>query len=461
MEKFSVIGLIKERFGENYELHEKHLNQRFVKVLKTIGFNKVYNRGEGVYLYDEDGGRYLDMLGGYGVFNVGRNHGVIRDALKEVLDMECANLVQMGCSLLSGLLGEELIGLSPEGLDRVYFTNSGAEAVEASIKFAIGSSQRKRIIYCDKGFHGLTIGSLSVNGDHHFREGFGELLGDQTYEVRFNEVDELESELKKGDVAGFIVESIQGKGVNIAGMDYFDRVQELCKEYGAYLIIDEVQSGFGRTGRMFGMDHWGVVPDMIVVSKALSGGYIPIGGVILRGEILDGVFSSLERSVVHSSTFKMNDLAMVAGLSFLHVLKGEGYVKKAEELGNELMERLRILAGKYEMIKEVRGKGLMIGIEFGVPKSMGLRIGWEILSRIKEGLIAQMVVVLLFERYRILTQVAGHKVDIIKLIPSLTINRADIEYFIESLEEVLIQVHKFPNNILRFGGQLMKNVMKK
>lgn len=456
---FSVKKLVDSRIGENYELHDKYVNPQFVKVLRTIGFDKIYAKGDGAYLYDMDGNEYLDFLSGYGVYNVGRNHPVIREAIKEVIDEPSANLIQMDCSIYSGLLAEELIKLSPDHIDTVYFTNSGTEAVEGAIKFARGYTQRPRIVHCNKAFHGLTTGSLSVNGDFHFREGFGDLL--PTTAIPFNDLEALEKELSKKDVAAFIVEPIQGKGVNIPDADYFKGVRDLCDKYGTLLITDEIQAGLGRTGKLFAMEHFGVWGDIITISKALSGGYIPVGAILTRRDIYKKVFSSMERSVVHSSTFKENHLAMTAGLASLHVLREQKLIENSEKMGQLFLDKLQPLVDKYELFKEVRGKGLMIALEFASPsKSMKLKMAWKLIQAANKGLFAQMVVMPLLDRHRILTQVAGHAVDIVKILPPLIITEKEVNYFVESLDSVLTDCHKFPGAMWDFGSSLVKHALK-
>ena len=210
---FDLPGLLAARRGEGYELHARYLNPQLPRMLHAIGFDKVYERAQGAYLYDSDGNSYADFLAGFGVFGVGRNHPVVRAALHEVLDGELADLVQFDTPLLPGLLAEQLLARAP-GLDRVYFGNSGTEAVEAALKFARYATGRPRIIYCDHAFHGLTTGSLSVNGAAEFRQGFDPLLPDAR--IPFGSLDALEAELRKGGVAALIVEPIQGKGVHVA-----------------------------------------------------------------------------------------------------------------------------------------------------------------------------------------------------------------------------------------------------
>ena len=281
----AIAELLAERAGENFELHEHHLNTQMVRVLKAIGYDRVYTKARGPYLYDDQGNEYLDLLSGFGVFALGRNHPKIVQALKDVLDAELPDMVQMDVSLLSGLLAEKILRTCPANLSKMFFCNSGAEAVEGAIKFARYTTKREKIVYCDHAFHGLTLGALSLNGENVFREGFGPLLPGCSA-VPFNDPSALEDALRNKDVAAFIVEPIQGKGVNLPADDYLPEAARLCKKYGTLLVADEIQTGIGRTGKFWAIEHWGVEPDMILMAKALSGGFIPVGAVAMTDRVM-------------------------------------------------------------------------------------------------------------------------------------------------------------------------------
>jgi acetylornithine/succinyldiaminopimelate/putrescine aminotransferase len=210
---FDLPALLAQRAGQGYELQDQYLKPNLSRMLRVIGFDKVYEKAEGGYLYDSDGNRYADFLTGFGVFGMGRNHPVIRKALHDLLDREVADLVQFDCALLPGLLAERLLAKVP-GMDRAYFSNSGTEAVETALKFARYATGKPRVLYCDHAFHGLTLGSLSVNGSAEFRQGFDPLLPDSC--IPLGDLDALARELRKGDVAALLVEPIQGKGVHLS-----------------------------------------------------------------------------------------------------------------------------------------------------------------------------------------------------------------------------------------------------
>ena len=431
--------LIAARAAEKFSLFDRYLNAQLVRVLKTIGFDVDYVRGEGPYLFDASGTRYLDLLSGFGVFAVGRNHPTVANALRQVLDARLAGLVQMDASLLAGLLAERLIARLPY-LDKVFFCNSGAEAVEGAIKFARAATRRAKIVYCDHAFHGLTMGALSLNGDELFRAGFEPLLGD-CLRVPFNDVVTLERALKAGDIAAFVFEPIQGKGVNLPHDGYLQEAQRLCRKHGALFVADEIQTGLGRTGRFVACEHWGLEPDMVLLAKALSGGFAPVGAIVMRRPIFDKMYDRMDRAVVHGSTFAKNDMAMTAGLATLAVFDDEKLVERAADLGERLIANLRRRLSGFEFVKEVRGKGLMIAVEFGPPKSLKLRAAYAMLDKANKGLFCQLILIPLFKRHHILAQVAGHGMPVIKLLPPLVLSDADAEWIETAFADVVGESH--------------------
>ncbi len=453
---FDLPGLLAANDGRGYELHARYLNPQLSRMLHTIGFDKVYERADGSYLYDRDGARYLDFLSGFGVFALGHNHPVVRKALHDMLDRELADLVQFDCALLPGLLGEQIVAKAP-GMDRVYFSNSGTEAVEAALKFARYTTGHARVLYCDHAFHGLTVGSLSVNGSAEFKTGFGPLLTGAL--VPFGDLEALEAELRKGDVAALIVEPVQGKGVHVAPPGYLAGALRLLHDHGALLICDEVQTGLGRTGRLFAYEYDEIEPDIVTVAKALSGGFVPVGATLAREAIFAKVYSSMDRVLVHDSTFGSNASAMAAGLASLAVIEDEQLVSNAERTGDAMRAALTELVDKYEMFAGVRGRGLMIGLEFGKPKSLKLRTSWNMLQAARVGLFAQMVVVSLFERHRILTQVAGDHMEVIKLLPALTIGDAEVSLFVDAFADVMDEAHRGTGLMWDFGRRLVKQAV--
>ncbi|AXE23877.1 aspartate aminotransferase family protein [Streptomyces globosus] len=451
---FDLRALLAERGAEGYELHARHLNPQLPRMLHTIGFDRVYERAEGAHFWDAEGNDHLDMLAGFGVMGLGRHHPVVRRALHDVLDAGLADLTRFDCPPLPGLLAERLLSYSPH-LDRVFFGNSGTEAVETALKFARYATGRPRVLYCDHAFHGLTAGALSVNGERGFRNGFAPLLPDTR--IPLGDLAALERELLRGDVAAFVVEPVQGKGVHAAPPGFLAAAQELLHRHKALLIADEVQTGIGRTGDFYAYQHEpGVEPDLVCVAKALSGGYVPVGATLGRDWIFRKVYSSMDRVLVHSASFGSNAQAMAAGLAVLAVMEDEQLVARARAMGELLRGRLAALVGDYELLHEVRGRGLMIGIEFGRPSSLGLRSRWTVLQAARKGLFAQMVVVPLLRRHRILTQVSGDRLEVIKLIPPLVIDEADVDRFVGAFREVMDEAHDGGGLMWEFGRTLVR-----
>jgi ornithine--oxo-acid transaminase len=453
-----IEGLFAEAEADRYTLHTRHLNEQMVRVLKTIGFDRAYQRGKGQYLYDREGRQYLDLLSGWGVFALGRNHPVVNSTLKKVLDCDFPNLVQMDVSALAGVLAERLLRYVPH-LDKVFFANSGTETVETALKFARAATGREGIIYCSHAFHGLTYGSLSVNGDEIFRSGFGPLLPG-CIEVPFNDIVALERALASNTAAAFIVEPIQGKGVTVPADDYLRSALELCRKHGTLFIADEVQTGLGRTGRFLACEHWGIEPDIVLLAKSLSGGQVPVGAVLTRKWIFDKVFDRMDRAVVHGSTFAKNDLAMAAGLATLEVMESEGLMQNAERTGARLLATFGRMIQRHELVKEVRGKGLMIGIEFGAPRSLALKASWNLLETANSGLFCQLIVIPLLKEHRILSQVAGHGNHTIKLLPPLIISDKDCDWIEQSFEAVIADAHRVPGAIWSLGKTLVENAAR-
>ena len=448
MSGIDLRGRLDARRGEELDLWARTINPQFVRVLHTIGFDRVWVRAKGAHLWDEDGNRFLDMLGGFGMYNVGRNNPRVRAALVEALELETPGMLAMGTTLLPGLLAEALLGVTPRRLERCLFTSSGTEAVEAALKLGRAATSRARVISTDHAFHGLTLGSLSANGNPEFTRRFEPLL--PGFErVPFGDLEALEAELRREDVAVFLVEPIQGKGVNLPPQGYLQGAQELCRRYGTLFCVDEVQTGFGRTGRMFAFEHWGLEPDLVPVAKSLSGGYVPVGALLTSRAVHEAVYDSMENAVIHGSTFAPNELAMAAGLATLRELADRGLVERSARLGERLLELTRPLVDELEVVRDVRGLGLMWAIEFGEPRAG--RRSWRMIERMQPGLFAQLVVHPLFSEHRILTQVAGHRMAVLKVLPPLVLEEADVEEFAGALRTTVKRASRMPGSLTRFA----------
>jgi acetylornithine/succinyldiaminopimelate/putrescine aminotransferase len=439
VDSLGVLADASARAGEALALAGRYLDSSLVDVLRILGFDKQYVSARGSYLYDGDGRAYLDFHSGEGFASLGHNHPDVREVLRATLAADLVDGVQIHFSALSGMLAEELSARLPRELDAVFFASTGAEAVDSAMKFARAATGRPRLISCESSFHGVTLGPLSLVGDDFFKEGFGPLLPGCA-RVPFGDLGRLEAELRAKDVAAFIVEPIQGRMVTLPPADYLEQAQALCGRYGTLFVVDEIQTGLGRTGRWFALEHWGLAPDFVLVGKALSGGYMPVAAMVTRREIYDKAVGTLERCYVHQSTYGRNRLSMAAGLAALRIIARDQLVEHSAAVGAMLVDGLLELQQRYEMIKEIRGQGLMIGIELGAPKSRVARLNWRLIHLASEGLFPQLIVIPLHRDHGVITMAAG-KNDVIKLLPPLTLSEVEARSFLEAFDAVLADCH--------------------
>ncbi|HTU80177.1 MAG TPA: aspartate aminotransferase family protein [Solirubrobacteraceae bacterium] len=434
-----VVADARARSRETLELAARHLDSSLVDVLRILGFDEQYVSAQGSYVYDTAGRAYLDFHGGEGFASLGHNHPDVREVLHATLAADLLDGVQIHYSPLAGMLAEALSERLPQGLDAVFFASTGAEAVDSAMKFARAATRRPRLISCESGFHGVTLGPLSLVGDEFFKEGFGPLLPGCEH-VPFGDLARLEAQLRAKDVAAFIVEPVQGRMVTPPPEGYLPGAQELCRRYGTMFVVDEIQTGLGRTGKWFALEHWGLQPDLVLVGKALSGGYMPVAAMVTSRELYQKAVGTLERSYVHQSTFGRNRLSMAAGLATLRVIERDRLVEHAARMSAVLCEGLCELQRRYEMIKEVRASGLMIGIELGAPSTRLARLSWRLIHMASEGLFPQLIVIPLHRDHGVITMAAG-KNDVIKLLPPLTLCESEARSFLAALDAVLAECH--------------------
>ncbi len=438
-DSLGVVADAMARADETLELAARHLDTSLVDVLRILGFDKEYVSAQGSYLYDAAGRAHLDFHTGEGFASLGHNHPDVREVLQATLAADLVDGVQIHYSALAGMLAEALTQRLPDGLDAVFFASTGAEAVDSAMKFARAATGRPRLISCDSSFHGVTLGPLSMVGDDFFREGFGPLLPG-CERVPFGDLARLEAELRKKDVAAFIAEPIQGRMVTLPPEGYLQAAQELCRRYGTLFVLDEVQTGLGRTGKWFALEHWDLDPDFVLIGKALSGGYMPVAAMATRRKLYQKAVGTLERSYVHQSTYGRNRLSMAAGLAALRIIERDGLVEHAADMGRVLRAGLADLQRRYEMVKEIRGSGLMIGIELGAPSSKVAKLNWRLIHMASGGLFPQLIVIPLHRDHGVITMAAG-KNDVIKLLPPLTLSEAEAQSFLGALDAVLADVH--------------------
>ncbi|MGC2111137.1 MAG: aspartate aminotransferase family protein [Candidatus Korobacteraceae bacterium] len=421
-------------------LYREYVNPQWARLLDILRMNVRYTRCSGTTLYTDDGREILDFLSGYCVHNAGHNHPVIIEALEAELRRQGPAMVQSHVPDFAGQLAAELCSRAGGQVSKAFFCSSGSEGVEAAIKFARAHTKRSGLLYAEGAFHGLTTGALSLMGDDFWKDGFGPLLPD-CHAVPFGDVEALRSKLETERYAALVLEPIQGEGgICVPAPEYLQEAQRLCRRYGTLLVLDEVQTGLARTGKFLAGQHYGVEPDMIVLAKALSGGLVPVGAVLMSDDVYRSVYSSLKRSIVHTSTYSENSLAMRAGLATLEVIDQESLAKRAERMGAYLRSKLQHALRGYEMVKEVRGVGLFCGIEFSAPKQLKLRAAFEACRAIHAGLFGQIVVMNLFER-DILTQMCGNNFMVLKAAPPLVVHDSEIDRFVDAVKAVVESMH--------------------
>ena len=439
--------------------YARHVNPQWIRMLELMHMNVDYVRCEGAELFTADGQRILDFLSGYCVHNLGHNHPRVVAAVKTELDRHGAAMLQSHAPRPAGDLAERLCAKAGGRLTKVFFASSGSEGIEAAIKFARAHTGRRGLLHAEGGFHGLTCGALSLMSNPFWAEGFGPLLP-HTAAVPFGDVEALAAELMTGEFAAFVIEPVQAEnGIRVPDRRYLEIAQELCRDTGTLFVLDEVQTGLCRTGPFLAAHHFGLDPDMVVLAKALSGGLVPSAAVLLSDPIFDSVYSSLSRSFVHTSTYSGNGLAMRAGLATLDVLEDEDLGRRARTLGGYLRQGLARRLSRYEMVAEVRGLGLLSGIAFKAPRSLRLRASFEALAKAHAGLFGQMLVMRLFRREHVLTQICGNDFRVLKVAPPLVVSEAQIDTFVDAAERVVEDMHSslaFWSDALTLVGRMAR-----
>ena len=421
--------------------YAEHVNPQWVRLLNLLQMNVAYERCAGAELFTADGRRILDFLSGYCVHNAGHNHPEIVAALKDELDRGGPAMLQSHVPELAGELAGRLCERAGGRLTKAFFCSSGSEGVETAIKFSRARTGRAGLLYADGAFHGLTCGALSLMGDPFWRSNFGPLLP-ETEPVPFSDLDALAKKLATKRFAAFIVEPLQSEaGIRVPEHAYLREAQSLCRKAGTLFVLDEVQTGMYRTGPFLAAHHFGVEPDMVILAKALSGGLVPSGAVLMSDEIYEAVYHSLGHAIVHTSTYSENNLAMRAGLAVLNVLERDTLGGRAIALGHQFRARLREVLSDFEMVEEVRGLGMLSGIAFRPPRKLQLKIPFETFRRIHPGMFGQVLIMRLFRDHDILAQICGNNFMVLKAAPPLTVSEAQLEKFVAAIRDVVELVH--------------------
>lgn len=440
--------LVQEHLESTDHLSKKHVHPRMQKMMDAAGMNVAFQRANGQYLYDGEENQYLDLLAGGGVFFLGRNNPTIHQAVMDVLSMNIPNLVVTNASILGGLVAERLLKLAGPNFTKVIYANSGAEATEVTIRFARYVTRKRRFLYLEGGFHGRTYGAISLCGFPQMKEGMDPVMPTVT-PLRANDLGQLRRELSRGDVAGVIMEPVQGMTCNVLGLDYLREVEILCDEYGAIFIADEVQTGLGRTGEWFAASGNGIRPGMVTVSKALSGGVAPVSAVLMREDVYERVFSKFTSGPIYFSTFAENNASMAASLATLDVLEQMKAPQKAAAVAKKFHDGLAELQSKYDIIDRIQGKGLMIAIYFKESDKIALKLQQKLMNAGDGGAFGAAVNVDMFTRQRILVQVPGPGFNAVKILPPVIVTDEDIEYFLAAFEDTLANYYEAKGSPIR------------
>lgn len=416
--------------------HRQHLNPVLATIVKFLGTNVRFVHAEGTRLRDDRGREYRDFLSGFGALNLGHEPAEVLAALRAC--EKTPNILQASLNPHAALLGEMLAAVAPGGLCRSFFCSSGTEAVEAALKIARRATGRKILLSAEGAYHGKTFGALSVSGRKKYKVPFEPLVPD-TESIPYDDLGALEARLSRKDVAAFIVEPIQGEnGVIIPKEGYLKGVQELCRRYDTLLLADEVQTGMGRTGSLFCVDHEGVEPDVLILSKSLGGGVMPFGAIVTSDGIWKKAYGSMETGLLHSATFGGNTRACACAVAALKTIVEKDLSSNARRMGVLLVEGLRDLSRRYPVMREVRGRGLMIGLSFARFKGNHPML---------EGALTLWIARQLVKRFGIITAFTLNNLDVLRISPPLIVKEDEIRYFLDSMEAVLKSTAKLG----RFG----------
>ncbi|OBA78094.1 hypothetical protein A9W99_03790 [Mycobacterium sp. 1164966.3] len=426
---------VQEHLHSSTHLAKRHVHPRLLHMFEIAGMDAVFTRAQGAYLWTDDGREFLDMLTGGGVYFVGRNHPHVRAALRDVLDMDLPNLTAVNASVLGGLLAERLLTLAGPPFQKVVFANSGSEAVDICLRFTRQVTGRRRWLYLDGAFHGRTYGAISLCGFAEMKSGQEPLMPTCTPVPR-DDIDTLRRELAYGDVAALVVEAVQGMTCEAVSYEYLRAAEQLCERYGTVFVMDEVQTGLGRLGSWFACHAAGVRPQMLTISKILSGGEAPVSAALLTQDIYDRVYADFKSGPIYWNTYAENNLSMAAGLATLEVLDELDAPARAKALSDRIRSGLWELAERYDVIDRITGAGLIIGIHFKTSAHLALRVQQRILSAAEPAGFAAAVHVDLHRR-GILVHIPGFGVNAIKLLPPLILEEPDVRRFLEAFEEVL------------------------
>ncbi|MCB9685331.1 MAG: aspartate aminotransferase family protein [Alphaproteobacteria bacterium] len=441
-------------------LSRRHVHPRLAKMFELGGMSTAFVRGEGQYLWDAGGERYLDLLAGGGVYFLGRNHPRINGALIDVLSMNLPNLCVVNASVMGGMVAEKLLEIGGPQFTKVVFANAGSESTEVALRFARQVTRRRRFLYIEGAFHGRSYGAISVCGFESMRKGIDPAMPTCT-PIQRNNLAQLRRELKMGDVAALIFEPVQGMTGEVLDAGYLREAENLCEQHGTLMIADEIQCGLGRTGSWFVTRELGVRPHMMTVSKTLSGGQAPVGAVLVNEDIYERVYSGFGTGLVYFSTFAENNVAMAAALATLETMIEMDAPAEAKWKGEMLMNGLNDIASRYDCIDRVIGKGLMVTIYFKESANPTLLAQQKALSAADSGAFAAAVHVDLFKRQKIVAQIPGPGVNALKVLPPVICTEDDLNYFLGSFEDTIARFYGRQGPIVSLGRGVVESAAKK
>lgn len=431
----SVDDALALRRNEVVALHKNYGNSGLAALFGLVNFDRQFVRASGTRIWDSDGEEFIDFVGAFGAMNLGHNHPRVLEALDKVRDMP--NLIPSSLPTMLAAMMHNLAVITPGRLKRTFHCNSGTEAVEGALKLARAATGRTGFIYCHNSFHGKTFGSLSVTGRDKYRKSFEPLLPGCT-EVPFGDAEALGKALDSHKPAAFIVEPIQGEGgVIVPPPGYLAEAARLCKERGVLFIADEIQTGFGRTGTMFACQYEKVEPDIMCMAKSLGGGVEPIGALITTDEIWNKAYGSIDKALLHTSTFNGNTRATAAAVASIEVIINENLPAKAAKNGAYLISGLQEMQKKYPLIKEVRGRGLLIGVELEKPGGLADKLTFGMASKLSDEYLGSMVAGKLLNQHHIMTVYTLNNPNVIRLEPPLTVTREEIDRLLNAMDDTL------------------------
>jgi len=435
---------------ETHRAFDQHLNPGLFRVLERLGYASVQVvAARGFHYIDSAGSEILDFWGGFGTLNVGHNHPRLAAVRRAFDEAERPELVHAFVPAQAALLAKNLARVLPAELDVSYLCCTGSEAVEAALKLAQKLKQNPagRLLFADGAMHGKTHGALSVTGNERVKQPFKSLPNCSSF--RFGDPHALASALRRtGSGAGFeplavIIEPIQsGAGVIVPPAGYLRRVRQLCDEHRALMIVDEVQTGFGRTGRLFGFEHDDIVPDVVVLSKAMGGGKVPIAAYVTRGELFRKAYGSTADATLHNATFNGMGSAAAVATEVLHIIYDEGLIENAARVGSYLRQRLEAVADKYpDLVADVRGRGLLLGIELRnltelLPAS-ALSASLPRLRALGDGPLAVLVAARMLLAHRVLVAFTDFDRNVLRLEPPLGVSEEHADLLVDALDQTL------------------------